>query len=380
MANELTDINRVSDVARQSYEVDSCRSETSNMPASPTMYTDVVGPTDEDPSDSGYSLLMPNLVSGAASNNLCSHYDCLNEDTGISYNAANTSVTDKHVSSNVINLEDLSTKISDNFEHNKSLDLRHFLRKWSIENDIKISAVSSLLKGLSETCCSNCCSSLPLDGRTLIETNRKIKMQIQSKAGGHYVHIGILKGIKSHVMGTTDNSHKLIAIINIDGVPIFKSSGLSFWPILMRIANGNYDQPFVVGIFSGTAKSNNIEEFLSEFVSDMVSVIDSGVTLDNQHFEVSLKCLIMNAPALAMIKCIKLHCGYYSCPRCIQAGTRVDYCTVFLQTDAPLRTDEAFRNYLYGDYGDHQSGVSPLLPLPIDMVLDMPFDYMHLVC
>ena len=110
----------------------------------------------------------------------------------------------------------------------------------------------------------------------------------------------------------------------------------------------------------------------------MAVIIDNGVTLANQHYQVSLQCIVCDAPAPAMIKCIKGHCGYFGCPRCIQEGSRVANCTVFLETDAVLRSDAAFRSNQYED--DHQTGISSLLALPIDLILDLPYDYLHLVC
>jgi hypothetical protein len=256
--------------------------------------------------------------------------------------------------------------------------LKTFLQNWAVDNNISLSHLSSLLKGLKSHCCSTCSSSLPFDGRSLLKTDRNISSKVQNKAGGSYVHLGVAKCIQSHISCTTDNSEKLIAIVNIDGLPIFKSSGLVFWPILIRIINGDCDKPFVVGIYSGTTKPHSVHDYLSEFVSEMVSVISDGITIGDNHFDVTLKCIMTDAPALAMIKCIKGHCGYSGCPRCIQEGSRAANCTVFLETDAALRTDDAFRSNLYED--DHQCGISPLLALPIDMIKDIPFDYMHLVC
>ena len=163
-----------------------------------------------------------------------------------------------------------------------------------------------------------------------MKTDRAVSLGIQEKAGGEYVHMGVKKGIQNHITSTIDQSDMLVFIVNIDGLPIFKSSGLSFWPILMRIANANYNKPFVVGLFSGITKPKNIEEYLSDFVSEMTSVLTDGVTVGNRHFRVVLKCIIANAPALAMIKCIKSHCGYFGCPRCIQEGSPAANCIVFL--------------------------------------------------
>lgn len=58
-------------------------------------------------------------------------------------------------------------------------------------------------------------------------------------------------------------------------------------------------------------------------------------------------------------------------------GTHVQNRVVYLKTDIILRTDESFRNQ--SQIG-HHNNVTPLAKLPLDLVQDFPFEYMHLVC
>ena len=63
--------------------------------------------------------------------------------------------------------------------------------------------------------------SLPKDARTLLKTPRKIP--VERKCGGDYAYYGIFKGIKSSLC--EKNVGKVIKLsINIDGIPLFKSS------------------------------------------------------------------------------------------------------------------------------------------------------------
>lgn len=82
-----------------------------------------------------------------------------------------------------------------------------------------------------------------------------------------------------------------------------------------------------------------------------------------------------DTPARSFILNIKGHTGYFGCPKCIQQG---DYegRVVFLERNAPLRTNESFRNRIHEDY---HNGDSILELLDLDMVLDFPVDPMHLV-
>lgn len=70
--------------------------------------------------------------------------------------------------------------------------------------------------------------------------------------------------------------------INIDGLPLSKSSGSQFWPILASIdINDLYTEPFAVGVFHGMSKPNNVNDFLRPFVNKVQIVLREGVLLDN---------------------------------------------------------------------------------------------------
>lgn len=84
----------------------------------------------------------------------------------------------------------------------------------------------------------------------------------------------------------------------------------------------------------------------------------------------------MDTPARAFIKCCIGHCGYASCEKCTVWGTRANNRTVYLDLNAPLRTDESFRNQ---EQPYHHKGVSPLLRLKTGLVSQFRLDSMHLV-
>lgn len=56
--------------------------------------------------------------------------------------------------------------------------------------------------------------------------------------------------------------------INIDGLPIFKSTQHQFWSILGRFINTDQKEPFIIGIFSGTSKPNDLDEYFREFLDE----------------------------------------------------------------------------------------------------------------
>ena len=60
--------------------------------------------------------------------------------------------------------------------------------------------------------------------------------------------------------------------INIDGLPMFKSSSVQFWPILGRTDASVQREPFIVGLFCGKNKSVDVGEYMQEFIAEMQSL------------------------------------------------------------------------------------------------------------
>lgn len=54
------------------------------------------------------------------------------------------------------------------------------------------------------------------------------------------------------------------ALINIDGLCLFKSSSTTLWPILGMVQN-SIQKPFVIGIFCGVSKPQPLSDFFRRF-------------------------------------------------------------------------------------------------------------------
>lgn len=107
-------------------------------------------------------------------------------------------------------------------------NLNQALRTWAIEKNINKRAVTALLKILR----SAGVHSVPKDCRTLLETPRKV--EIIHLAGGKYWHNG-LENCLIQVFSQLSSNLCVELNINIDGLPLFKSSPLVFWPILANV-------------------------------------------------------------------------------------------------------------------------------------------------
>lgn len=261
-----------------------------------------------------------------------------------------------------------------------TLDLSK-LKRLIIRHSLSHNAVRDLLNLLSPL--AN--NQLPKDPRTFLGTPRSTEV-IQLN-NGQYNHVGLKRGLnislhplishKDLILSTCSNNNLKISLdVNIDGLPLFKSSTLDCWPILGRIVNFNNCKPFVIGIFCGRGKPDPLNIFLRQFVAEVVELNENGFHIDDKKFQFSIRCFICDAPARSYLKCCKPHNSSHGCERCTQEGVYINHRMVFSDVNAGARTDISF---LQKTDEDHHSGESPLLSAGIGMVSQFPLDPMHLL-
>jgi hypothetical protein len=247
--------------------------------------------------------------------------------------------------------------------------ISHELATWAVTYHIPLTATGALLAILKPHI-----QSLPKDPRTLLKT--PTHYSVKKMCGGEYSYLGLAKGLSHFVTNSVIEGGCLELQINIDGIPLFKSSSSSLWPILCFVMNAAVKEPFVVGVFYGKEKPDNAADFLSDFVMEVSDLIANGINVGNKTYGVSIHSFVCDAPARAFVKGTKSHSGYSSCEKCTIHG---DYAgkVIFTVADSPLRTDESFKAMIDED---HHVAPCPLNPLPIGFVTQFGLDYMHLAC
>lgn len=217
------------------------------------------------------------------------------------------------------------------------LDLGQKLAGWAVDYRIPHVAFNSLLTTLRQYH-----SNLPKDSRTLLHTVRSVSTQ--NLAGGSYYHIGLKNGVISILDNIPNSSYlqDLSVKINIDGLPLFKSSNIQLWPILGIIDQLPGKEPFIIGLFSGTKKPNCPNEFLEAFIAELKILEKDGLLYGNKVFSFHISAVICDTQARCFIKRVKGHGGYSGCDKCSQHGKWIGKMT-FPETNASLRTDRSFK-------------------------------------
>ncbi|KAI8129539.1 hypothetical protein CVS40_0909 [Lucilia cuprina] len=263
----------------------------------------------------------------------------------------NDSTQNLQVNQNVSNLPQNETIFQDNTVNNqigqRSNELKINLAKWAIFFNISNIAVNNHLYILKDHV-----DDLPSDSRSL-------------------KHTPIASVVEKMVQGTPQN---LELNINIDGLPLSKSSNSQIWPILVNIHG--YKDVCVVAAFCGYRKPPTSDMLMQKYSKEIEL---NGVRFQGITYQVKCRAFICDAPARAFLIGIKGHTGYHSCPKCTQKGSYVNHKMIYKLEDHRLRTDEDFRLRVDPNHHNCMENLE-IEKLDIDMVKNFPNDYMHVVC
>lgn len=161
--------------------------------------------------------------------------------------------------------------------------------------------------------------------------------------------------------------------VNMDGLPLFKSSKKKFWCILGHLV-GTENEPFIIALYLGKQDPRNPEEFLNNFVNEVENLQQNGYIYNGIAYQFEVRNYILDAPARSLVKCIISHSGYASCEKCTVVGQHVDGRRTYIQLNEPLRTDQSFRKM---SQKLHHTGVSIMLRIA-RIVSQFRLDPMHL--
>ena len=111
----------------------------------------------------------------------------------------------------------------------------------------------------------------------------------------------------------------------------------------------------------------------------MNSLVSNNLEINEISYKVTVRAIICDAPARAMVMGIKHHTGYSCCHMCQQVGEWKNGRMTFPVEHTVPRTDADFREKIDKAHHRYMSEMA-MEKLPIDVVQNFPFDYMHVVC
>lgn len=255
-----------------------------------------------------------------------------------------------------------------------SLRFKDVLSLWAVKKGIPHNAVTNLLHDVREEIPL---LSMPLDSRTLLKTPKN-KAPIKHIKNGKYLHFSLLKCIQKIIkrrISNNDSNKKVDLMVGGDGAPVGNSSEQTLW--LLYCADKDERIVEMIGIFCGSSKPDDPNEFLQSFVDEAKNYVKNGVEINGVLIEVLIYVLIFDGPAKSYLLGTKHHSGRYSCSKCTIVGdtTRGMH---FPGECGEARTDEKFANNEY--MGTYQQKNTVLKEIPrLGLVTNVVLDPMHLV-
>ncbi|KAL2101377.1 hypothetical protein ACEWY4_003138 [Coilia grayii] len=261
--------------------------------------------------------------------------------------------------------------VSQHTENVSPSTLKEGLANWAVDHNITHSAVDGLLTILKR----HNIQQLPSTARTLLGTQQIVPLT--TKSGMDYVFLGVQTMLKKTLQKNplpVDTSVLKLSL-NVDGLPLFKSSKTCLWSILAA-TDQIPPSVFPVALTCGTSKPADLD-FLTDTTNELSDLLREGIVYEGRNIAVNLQSIICDAPARAMVKGTKQYSGYYGCDRCTQKGVWLGRITYQEVEGIETRTDQSFRAQTQTE---HHQNISPFLTLGIDMVKSFPVDYMHQAC
>lgn len=235
-------------------------------------------------------------------------------------------------------------------------------------------AMQYLLNMLCRLGLQNCPSSL----YHLLKKQREKMQQLDVTRKDRFLYVGLKNNLKyliekSLIAFEAFSTVDLKLQINFDGLPLYRSSPINLWPILLKI--DGVDSPLPVGLFCGIGKPN-LDIFLADLSCELRSLLTDGIIIEKTIFKTKSDDIVFvcDAPARAYFQGIKGHNAFEGCGYCRQVGFRYNDSTVFQSCAEVARSDT-----LYADYGEsNQVRITPLSPF-VPLRRNFPPDYMHCV-
>lgn len=134
---------------------------------------------------------------------------------------------------------------------------------------------------------------------------------------------------------------RIVIDINIDGLPLFKSSKVKFWPILGYLTM-TQNAPFIIAIYFGRKDLQDLNTFLQEYVNEVQHLFNNGYVFNNNRYPFQIRHYICDASARSFVKCCISHCGYASCEKCTVVGEWIEDKMTYIKIDEAPRTDYSF--------------------------------------
>lgn len=187
------------------------------------------------------------------------------------------------------------------------------------------------------------------------------------------------------------NNNRIALSLSTDGVPLFKSSSLSMWPVYISVLNLHpsirmkADNIILAGVWVGPHKPS-MKLLLQPVMDDLNSLCRDGLTVmlpnGSEDFKAKLVFAVFDLPAKASVLNCKQFNGKYGCSVCYHPGFHLSNGTrIYPPFVYPECTHAEVLHAAEKATSEHSAVKGIMGTSPIAMILDVvnavPIDYMH---
>ncbi|XP_071581230.1 uncharacterized protein [Temnothorax nylanderi] len=156
-------------------------------------------------------------------------------------------------------------------EEQKANYVAENLREWAVyDGNISKKKLDNLLLRLNPIF-----PTLPKSYKTLLRTPKHLDIHVLPD-GSMLWYKGIVRNLNGMLLNEYLNKFGNIIIdVNMDGLPITKSTRLKFWPVLGRLVHTDND-PFLISLYLGEWDPIDVHSYLHDFVTEVEHLLEHG--------------------------------------------------------------------------------------------------------
>jgi hypothetical protein len=221
--------------------------------------------------------------------------------------------------------------------------------------------------------------NVPPSVHLLQKSLKNITIDTMNVERGEFAYLGIQNNLEFLInkgiwkCSPDDNGNVFVDIkLNIDGLPLFKSSRVNLWTILME----TFDcfRPLPIALFCGIGKPNLVQ-FSEKLCSELVTLRNVGVVIEEFTVKIRQIVCVCDSPARAFLLGTKGHSSFNGCHWCRQVGFYLNERVVYNSVASDARTDLQYASFLE----TNQLERTPFIDI-LPMYSCVPPDFMHVVC
>lgn len=218
---------------------------------------------------------------------------------------------------------------------------------------------------------------IPSSVYLLMKSLKSVSIDILNIEKGDFAYLGVQQNLeflidKGFLLSSLKESALINLKLNIDGLPLFRSSRINLWPVLMQAADCKKVVP--ISVFCGIGKPK-LEPFSQRLCAELIDLQKNGFSYRGLRVKIGSIMCVCDSPARSFVLCTKGHTSKDGCHWCRQFGTYTMDRVAYSSQLSALREDACYANF----DETNQLSVTPFMNV-VPLFSGFPPDFMHVVC